>query len=160
MAEVLIFILGALFSLMVVGGVLFLLASVSMPFPADPAFSPATPQPRPMRPAAPHARRAPSGPSAPAPRQIASPARATAAEREAYRISAALDQAVGALSRIARGPESAPAKIAAQTLRRITSASEPPRARLSFARARLELLALGPEPHARAVACTALAAMT
>ena len=92
-------------------------------------------------------------------RRLASPARISASEREAYRVARALDQADRALSLIARKGESQAAKIASQTLRRLQTASEPPAARLTFARSRLELLSLRPEPWARAEAAAALAAM-
>lgn len=61
-----------------------------------------------------------------------------------------------ALEGIARGREPASAKIAAQTLRRIDGGAEPPMARIAFARARLELLSLGQDPRARAMASAVL----
>lgn len=157
MAEVLFFILGCLFSLMLV------LAIVVMLTPVAAVAGVAAPVDRPRPTAEPRSTPRTLPRSAAfvdhRPPSLASPARISASEREAYRVARALDQADRALSLIARKGESQAAKIASQTLRRLQTASEPPAARLTFARSRLELLSLRPEPWARAEAAAALAAM-
>lgn len=157
MAEVLFFILGAVFSLMLLMALLVVLSGQS-PAAAqsvlpDPAPERATAQARPRA-----AARAP-GARMTEPLCLPDPTRVSRAEREAYRIAHALDLAERALGQIARNGEAAAAKIAAQTLRRLADASEPKADRLRFALARLDLLALRPEPRARAQAQAALNAL-
>lgn len=168
MAEVSFFILGALFTFALVVALLMLLGvgapSTVTSSPAmgmGPADAMATP--RTVSSATRHrGGRAPSD-TRRAPAQIAGPqARPSPSHQrpaETYRIAAALDEAERTLIRIARGPENAAAKIASQTLRRLTSAPEPPGARLAYARQRLELLSLRPDPLARLAARAALRAI-
>lgn len=165
MAEVSFFILGALFTFALVAALLLLLGAGTAPPVAT--FAPKGGAGREDRQAtdraerfAPQARPSSHRPNRHAAR-IAGPICAQAGhQREAYRIAAALDEAERTLTRIARGPEGAAAKIAAQTLRRLTGAPEPPRARLAFAKGRLKLLSLRPDPMARLAARAALRAIT
>jgi hypothetical protein len=166
MAEVSFFILGALFTFSLVVALLMLLGGGSpvgaaqarpkMAAEGMPPFRTTSTSGRPRTGRAPTSAR-------PAPAQIAGPqARPSPPPprpAETYRIAAALDEAERTLSRIARGPESAAAKIATQTLRRLTTAPEPPGARLAYARQRLELLSLRPDPLARLAARAALRAI-
>ncbi len=164
MGEVLFFMLGALFTLMLVMALLLLLAGVAQPVAAGVMDPPQDSRAHAGRTASPQAaaqRRTGAKPAANSAqaRLSGSAAPSSPADREAYRILAALDQAERALRRISESAEAPAAKIAAQTLRRMSDATEPPTARLSFARARLELLSLRPEPKARAEARATLAFM-
>lgn len=177
MAEVSFFILGALFTFALAAALLVLLGNAISLLPAtarnprhsEGVFAGAEPVPRPPssfagakawqadHPARSDRASRPSGRAGPKADLIkVEPA---ARQREAYRIAAALDEAERALTKIAKGPEQAAAKIAAQTLRRLSLAAEPPKARLRFAVERLQLLALRPEPLARLAAQAALRAM-
>jgi hypothetical protein len=162
-AEVSFFIFGALFTFVLVAAILLLLGQAAPPPAAirapDGGGGHADPFQTPR--AARREATSRSGPPRPRP-QIAGPSQSTQAHRqaEAYRIASSLDQAERTLSRIARGPERAAAKIATQALRRLSVASEPPKARLDFARQRLELLSLRADPVARLAARAALGAMT
>lgn len=166
MAEVSFFILGALFTFSLVVALLMLLGGSSAATVSHvPAMGPVdgvSPLRTASNSARPRAGRAATG-ARHAPAQIAGPrARPVPpppSPAETYRIAAALDEAERTLTRIARGPESAAAKIATQTLRRLTTAPEPPGARLAYARQRLELLSLRPDPLARLAARAALRAI-
>ena len=177
MAEVSFFILGALFTFALAAALLVLLANAITLLPVaarDPrnfegAFAEANPTPRPSshltgaqawrrdHPA--RSDRAGRRTKSALPEVTLATAAPAARQREAYRIAAALDEADRALTRIAKGPEAAAAKIASQTLRRLSMAAEPPKARLGFAFERLQLLSLRPEPLARLAAQAALRAM-
>jgi predicted lipid-binding transport protein (Tim44 family) len=153
MASVFIFILGALFSLSLVVVVVTLMTAPVAAMGQAVAAGASAPRRAPRAAAGPRAKAKPAEP------RIAIAQRTTLSDREAYRIAHGLDQAERALSKIARSHEAAAAKIAQQTLRRLQDATEPPQARLSFARSRLELLSLRPEPMARAEAYAAMAAI-
>jgi len=160
-AEVLFFILGALFTFALVAAIVPLLGQ-AVPPPAAaraPDGGRGHANPRPARRTARSAATVRPAPPRPTP-LITGPSQTQAhRQAEAYRIAAALDEAERTLSRIACGSEGAAAMIATQTLRRLSRAAEPPKARLDFARQRLELLSLRSDPMARLAARAALGAM-
>ena len=147
MAEVLIFVAGALFCLFLLVALLALL-----PAPSPVVAGVAVPRTRQGQSFTPRAKTQPPARKAADPR-LPPPDRTA---RETYRHAAALTRAEAALRAIAGLAEPAAAKIAAQALRRLQDADAPPRARLSFALSRLELLALRPEAEARRIALGAL----
>lgn len=165
MAEVVFFVLGAVFAFVLSMAVLVAIAGLPQPS----GHPVTTPLPKAGGPRPPVERRT-AAPSTgaeeqnkTASRRLPPPAPASpppsSAEREAYRVAVALEKAEVTLFRIARLAEPAAAKIASQTLRRLKQGSESPRARLNFALARLELLSLRPEPGARTLARDVLAAI-
>lgn len=158
MAEVMFFVLGSVFAFVLSMAVLVVIAGL----PAG-VMQPVTTAPPATRSAAPrsspvHAQPAAASPVSPD-RQLPNPETLAGSDREAYRVTTALERAEVALFRIARLGEPAAAKIAAQTLRRLKQGAEAPKARLAFALARLELLSLRPETQARSVARDALASI-
>jgi hypothetical protein len=161
-AEVSFFISGALFCFVLVAAILVLLGKVAPPpaviiAPDGGRGHAARPVARRVKPrAATQGSLSPTRPVAlvQGPGQTRQPDHA-----DAYRIAGSLDLAERALTRIACGPEADAAKIARQTLRRLSVATEPPKARLDFARHRLELLSLRSDPTIGRAASAALGAM-
>lgn len=152
MAEVLFFIIGAMFSLGLLAAVL-ILARSPVPEPVPVTRHPAATSPRAAT-SPKSVRGATPLPGGEAAARLAPPSRA---ERRAYATETRLDRAIRALTRIAALPEPAAARIAAQTLRRLAARDAPAADRLAFAVARLELLALRPDLLAKRVAMDALA---
>lgn len=158
MAEVLFFILGALFCLALLAAVLALLPAPVMTAPAaagsagkGQSFEGRRPQHR----TGPSYRTAPNRARGqlPPPEQTRDQAeRDRKKERDTYRLMASLDRVEATLVQISKLEEPAAAKIAGQTLKRLRSGDAPAPARLAFALNRLELLSLRPEPMARLAA--------
>ncbi|MCU0816009.1 MAG: hypothetical protein MUF74_05895 [Cypionkella sp.] len=152
MAEVLFFILGSMFSLGLLAAVIILARSVPpQPVPVVGSIHPQHPM-RP-NPVGLKEHRAGTTLGLDGAARLAPPSRA---ERLAYATETRLDRAKRALTRIAALPEPAAARIAAQTLRRLADHDAPSADRLAFASARLELLALRPDPLAKRIAMDAL----
>lgn len=161
MAEVVFFILGSLFAFVLSMAVLVTIAGLPLSSgqpvaTASPAARSATTRSAAARSAAPRSSPGEPQPAAaqplPSDRQLPGPDLLARSDREAYRIATALERAEVTLFRIARLGEPQAAKIAAQTLRRLKQGGESPKARLTFALSRLELLSLRPEVQARAMA--------
>ena len=158
MAELLIFILGALFCLALLAAVIALVPASSVTLTATAAANAAMPKfenrPSSRKPAM-H-RRAPNGPGnrqlPPPPNAFAQGEAAHKKDRDTYRLTASLDRVEAVLVQISKLQEPAAAKIAGQTLKRMRSGDAPATARLAFALNRLELLSLRPEPMARIAA--------
>ena len=152
MSEIVIFILGALFCLGLMATIVLLLPPPGM----MPLVSPSTPVTQNRgRPA----QSEPARPSA-APRLLNRPTCSARDDRDTDRTRNALDRAEGALRQIVAFGEPAAAKIARHALNRLSGSGAPARARLTFARGRLELLALRQEPRSSAVARSVLSGLT
>lgn len=155
MLEAIFFILGAIFSIALLMTILTLLDGLPRLAPlSGPQAAATASRTGPRTTARPSGSARRQNPAAEARLSIGV---ASLAEREAYRIQANLERVQATLSRIADSNETAAAKIAAQTLRRISQADARPTDRLDFAKSRLELLSLRPEPRARHAAKMALA---
>lgn len=160
MAEVLFFILGALFCLSLLAAVVALLPAVSGSAAAfeGSEMPSGAPESAPRR----SARPTRSAPRRSDTRALPPPGRnggTSSRDRDAYRVAVALERAEAVFAQISGLKEPAAAKIAGQTLRRLRSNDAPPRDRLAFALTRLELLSLRPEPMARKVALQALSSI-
>lgn len=156
MAEVVFFILGSLFAFVLSMAVLVTIAG--LPLSSGQPVATTSPAARSATTRSAAARSSPGEPQPaaaqplPSDRQLPGPDLLARSDREAYRIATALERAEVTLFRIARLGEPQAAKIAAQTLRRLKQGGESPKARLTFALSRLELLSLRPEVQARAMA--------